>query len=59
MRSWSGVLYLLNVLEHLKQLMKLGHINDCFSPSCMNEKELEELSKLEHKLIKDEIKNNY
>lgn len=28
----------------------------CFSPSCMNEKELEELSKLEHKLTKEEIK---
>lgn len=30
--------------------------NDCFSPSCMNEKELEESSKLEHKLTKEEIK---
>lgn len=29
---------------------------DCYSPSCMNENELEELSKLEHKLTKEEIR---
>ena len=29
---------------------------ECYSPSCMNENELEELSKLEHKLTKEEIK---
>lgn len=29
---------------------------ECYSPSCMNENELEELSKLEHKLTKNEIK---
>lgn len=28
----------------------------CFSPSCMNENELEELSKIEHKLTKEEIR---
>lgn len=31
---------------------------ECYSPSCMNEKELEELSKLEHKLSKEEIKKH-
>ena len=48
--------YFSNIDANLYVLFSDEFDSDFFSPSCMNEKELEELSKLEHKLTKDEIK---
>ena len=48
--------YFSNIESNLYVLFSDDFDNDCFSPSCMNENELEQLSKLEHKLTKEEIK---
>lgn len=48
--------YFSNTDSELYVLFSDEFDKDCYSPSCMNEKELEELSKLEHKLTKEEIK---
>lgn len=48
--------YFSNIDYDLYVLFSDEFDKECYSPSCMNEKELEELSKLEHKLTKEEIK---
>ena len=48
--------YFSNIDSNLYVLFSDEFDKECPSPSCMNEKELEELSKLEHKLTKEEIK---
>lgn len=48
--------YFSNIDSDLYVLFSDEFDKECPSPSCMNEKELEELSKLEHKLTKEEIK---
>lgn len=48
--------YFSNTESDLYVLFSDEFDKNCYSPSCMNENELEELSKLEHRLIKEEIK---
>ena len=48
--------YFSNIECNLYVLFSDEFDKECYSPSCMNENELEELSKLEHKLTKEEIK---
>lgn len=48
--------YFSNIEYDLYVLFSDEFDKECYSPSCMNEKELKELSKLEHKLTKEEIK---
>lgn len=48
--------YFSNIEYDLYVLFSDEYDKECYSPSCMNEKEFEELSKLEHKLTKEEIK---
>lgn len=48
--------YFSNIDYDLYVLFSDKFDKECYSPSCMNENELEELSKLEHKLTKEEIK---
>lgn len=48
--------YFSNIDSDLYVLFSDEFDKECYSPSCMNENELEELSKLGHKLTKEEIK---
>ena len=48
--------YFSNIDYDLYVLFSDEFDKECYSPSCMNEKGLEELSKLEHKLTKEKIK---
>ena len=48
--------YFSNTDSELYVLFSDEFDKECYSPSCMNENELEELSKLEHRLTKEEIK---
>lgn len=70
-RLWTGhndiysyliMLYVSSVIKmynyELYVLYSDEYNQDCISPSMMNEQELEKLSKLEHKLSKEEIINN-
>lgn len=50
--------YFSNIEYDLYVLFSDEFDKECYSPSCMNEKELEELSKLEHKLTKEEIRKH-
>lgn len=58
--SYLMFLYICNFISNtdtdLYALFSDEFDKEYYSPSCMNEKELEELSKLEHKLSKEEIK---
>ncbi len=47
--------YFSNIDSDLYVLFSDEFDKECYSPSCMNENELEELSKLEHRLTKEEI----
>lgn len=60
--SYLIMLYLCSVVKEqnyeLYVLYSDEYDNSCFSPSAMRENELEELSKLEHKLTRQEINDN-
>lgn len=60
--SYLIMLYLCSIVKEqnyeLYVLYSDEYDSDCFSPSAMRENELEELSKLEHKLTKEEINDN-
>lgn len=58
--SYSLFLYLCDYLKdkdwNLYVVFSDEYNENCYSPACMRENELEELTKLEHKLSKEEIK---
>ena len=47
--------YLINSSCNIYVIFSDEYDNECYSPACMNELELKELTKLEHKLSKEEI----